>query len=43
VKIFGQEATVRAVYMQLLTHINEHTGQSIAYARENGVVPPWST
>ena len=25
-----------------LTHIHEHLGQSIAYARSNGVVPPWS-
>jgi purine-cytosine permease-like protein len=24
------------------THMNEHLGQSIAYARSNGVVPPWS-
>jgi hypothetical protein len=22
--------------------VHEHLGQSIAYARSNGVVPPWS-
>ena len=31
-----------AVLMQLVAHMNEHLGQSIAYARSNGVVPPWS-
>ena len=31
-----------AVLLQLLAHMNEHLGQSIAYARMNGVVPPWS-
>jgi hypothetical protein len=25
-----------------LSHYSEHLGQSIAYARSNGVVPPWS-
>ena len=25
-----------------LGHYQEHLGQSIAYARSNGVVPPWS-
>jgi drug/metabolite transporter (DMT)-like permease len=24
------------------THLHEHLGQQIAYARSNGVVPPWS-
>jgi hypothetical protein len=23
-------------------HLHEHLGQSIAYARTNGVTPPWS-
>ncbi len=23
-------------------HAHEHLGQAIAYARSNGVVPPWS-
>ncbi len=24
-----------------LTHLHEHLGQLISYARSNGVVPPW--
>ncbi len=31
-----------AVLFQLLAHMNEHVGQSVSYARMNGVVPPWS-
>jgi len=27
---------------QLVAHMNEHLGQSIAYARANEIVPPWS-
>jgi len=42
VNFFGQEMTSRAVLLALLTHLHEHLGQSIAYARSNGVVPPWS-
>jgi hypothetical protein len=30
------------VLLQLVAHMNEHLGQSIAYARMNGIVPPWS-
>jgi uncharacterized damage-inducible protein DinB len=41
-KMFGATTTHRGVYMALLTHLHEHLGQSIAYARMNGVVPPWS-
>lgn len=26
----------------IATHEHEHLGQSIAYARMNGVVPPWT-
>jgi hypothetical protein len=26
----------------LVSHGHEHLGQSIAYARTNGIVPPWS-
>jgi hypothetical protein len=25
-----------------VTHLHEHLGQMIAYARTNGVKPPWS-
>lgn len=42
IKIFGQEATVRDAMMVLASHAHEHLGQSIAYARSNGIVPPWS-
>lgn len=42
VKMFGRDTTVRAVLIALITHMHEHLGQSIAYARMNGVVPPWT-
>lgn len=42
IKLFGQEGTVRDAMMVVVTHGHEHLGQSIAYARSNGVVPPWS-
>ena len=41
-KIFGRDGTVREVFFLLVTHQPEHLGQSIAYARMNGVVPPWT-
>jgi hypothetical protein len=41
-KMFGQDATKRQVLNLIVTHLHEHLGQSIAYARVNGVVPPWS-
>jgi hypothetical protein len=28
--------------MVMGNHMHEHLGQSIAYARSNGVTPPWS-
>ena len=31
-----------AVLLQLIAHMDDHMGQSIAYARASGVVPPWS-
>ncbi len=43
VKTFGDtEMTERQVLDRILFHMHEHLGQSIAYARSNGVVPPWS-
>jgi uncharacterized damage-inducible protein DinB len=39
---FGQHTTRRGVYVFLDTHMSEHLGQAIAYARMNGIVPPWS-
>jgi len=40
--LYGRQVPQWAVLLQLLTHMNDHLGQSIAYARVNGVVPPWS-
>jgi uncharacterized damage-inducible protein DinB len=42
VELFGNKTTVRGVLMVLANHIHEHLGQSIAYARMNRIVPPWS-
>lgn len=42
VKLFGQEMTIRQVWLLTVTHLHEHLGQAIAYARINDVVPPWS-
>ncbi len=41
-KLFGEDETYRGVHFFILKHLAEHLGQSIAYARMNGVVPPWS-
>lgn len=40
--VFGFPASKRAYLLIAVTHAHEHLGQSIAYARMNGVVPPWS-
>ncbi len=42
VRIGGKETTVDAMYLRIIIHDNEHMGQLIAYARMNGIVPPWS-
>lgn len=42
VKVFGNPTTHRGVMLTILSHLHEHLGQSIAYGRMNGVVPPWS-
>ena len=42
VNMFGTNTTQRAVLVTILNHLHEHLGQSIAYARMNGVAPPWS-
>lgn len=39
---FDGENTYRGVLYFFTRHTGEHTGQLIAYARFNGVVPPWS-
>jgi len=41
-KKLGPEANSGDVIYLLVTHAHEHFGQSIAYARVNGVVPPWT-
>jgi uncharacterized damage-inducible protein DinB len=38
----GGKTTQRGVLLYIVPHIAEHLGQAIAYARINGVVPPWS-
>ena len=42
VEIEGRTATVDGMYLRIIVHDNEHLGQLIAYARVNGIVPPWS-
>jgi uncharacterized damage-inducible protein DinB len=42
IQMFGMKTSVRNALLVLLSHIHEHLGQSIAYARTNGVVPPWT-
>ena len=42
VEFFGQTPTKRQLLLIVLGHLHEHLGQSIAYARVNGVVPPWT-
>lgn len=42
VDMFGQKSTTRGVWITTTTHLHEHLGQLIAYARSNNVVPPWS-
>lgn len=39
---YGRAVPEWSVLLQLVAHMNEHLGQSIAYARMNGIVPPWS-
>lgn len=38
----GKKNTYRGVMVFILRHAAEHLGQSIAYARINGIVPPWT-
>ena len=42
VKLFGRDMTKEDAVRYLFADQHEHLGQSIAYARSNGVVPPWS-
>lgn len=42
IDVQGRPSTVGDVYLRILVHENEHMGQLTAYARMNGVVPPWT-
>jgi peptidylprolyl isomerase len=42
VDFFSTKTTARGILTEIDTHIGEHLGQLIAYARMNGIVPPWS-
>ena len=41
-KMFGRDTTLRGSFILITGHFGEHLGQSIAYARVNGIVPPWT-
>ncbi len=38
----GPEANAGDVVYSLVIDADEHLGQAVAYARENGIVPPWT-
>jgi uncharacterized damage-inducible protein DinB len=42
VSMFGMNLTTQKAWILTTTHVHEHLGQMIAYARSNGVAPPWS-
>jgi len=42
VTLFGRSMDRRGYWILATTHLHEHLGQLIAYARTRGVVPPWS-
>ncbi|HSJ14270.1 MAG TPA: DinB family protein [Longimicrobiales bacterium] len=41
-EIFGMQMTGLDLWVMTTTHLHEHLGQMIAYARSNEIVPPWS-
>ena len=41
-EVFGMTMSVRNFMISMIAHCHEHLGQGIAYARMNGVTPPWS-
>lgn len=41
-QLLGEKSTMRGVFLRLGIHANEHLGQAVAYARMNGIAPPWS-
>ena len=42
IRVGSDTLTTGALWTQTVTHLHEHLGQAIAYARANEVVPPWS-
>jgi hypothetical protein len=42
VQLFGMSLSGQRAWILATTHLHEHLGQAIAYARSNDVVPPWS-
>jgi hypothetical protein len=42
IEFFGSRISKRGLLFAVAGHTGEHLGQSIAYARTNGIVPPWS-
>jgi uncharacterized damage-inducible protein DinB len=42
IKFFGQDFSRQGAMLLTVTHLHEHLGQAIAYARSNNVTPPWS-
>ncbi len=41
-KMFGRAQNYQTILFFYANHMHEHLGQLIAYARQNGIVPPWS-
>lgn len=41
-KIYGRDFTIAQTSLMMSGDLHEHLGQLIAYARSNGVKPPWS-
>ena len=42
-RVFNRDTQVIAMSLDMLSDLHEHLGQLIAYARMNGIKPPWST
>lgn len=42
ISLFGQQFTGQSWWTLSVTHVHENLGQLIAYARVNGVKPPWN-
>lgn len=43
IEFFGGKTKPRQLLFLMLAHMHEHLGQTIAYARTNGVAPPWDS